>query len=271
MIPVALNADRFPDDDAGKFFRTVMKTNNWPQGIWIVAPDGKVLAFHYFRAMNGESPSKGKARWAQETLDAIEKGLTAFGPLQPRELKPHNPIPERGIGLLSNDGVRLAAFGTYLRNGKRDGDPVVDSIILTAEEWKTFQPRKLEVGAEWSVSEKAARRFAPVLSPLTDSIYAPLPKDAKIAKIDCRVEKADAKRVLIRLTGTWETEHFREDNPKLPIRADAKADGYAEYDPAKKQVTSLLLVLKGNYRNVPPWDTVKSTAGVVEWQLDSEK
>ena len=84
-------------------------------------------------------------------------------------------------------------------------------------------------------------------------------------------ESADAKRTLIRLTGGWETEHFRDENPKLPIRATATADGYAEFDAEKKQLTSVLLVLHGNYRNVPPWDSAKPTAAVVEWKLEAAK
>ena len=114
MIPVTLNTDRMPNDDAGKFFKEAMKSSRWPQGIWIIAPDGKVLAFHYYRPVSGESPERGKARWTRELLEAVETGLNAFGPVKEREVKPHNPLPDRGVGLREDGGARLAALWRLL-------------------------------------------------------------------------------------------------------------------------------------------------------------
>ena len=42
-VPVALNANRIPNDDAGRFFQAIMRQSRWPQGIWIASPEGKVL------------------------------------------------------------------------------------------------------------------------------------------------------------------------------------------------------------------------------------
>jgi hypothetical protein len=271
MVPVALNTDRMPNDAAGQFFKDVMKSSRWPQGIWIVSPDGKVLAFHYFRPESGESPERGKSRWTREMLAAIDEALKAFGPVTPREAIGGTPFPDRGLGVREDGSVRLAVNSTYLRNGKREGDPVVDSVIVPADEWKQFSPPKEDDGAEWAIPEETARRFALVLSPLTDSLYTPQPKDCKAADFACRIEGVTEGRILIHMIGGWQTEHFRDGDPKLPIRARSVADGYAEYDPVKKQLTSFLLVFHGTYRNVPPWDGVKKTGGVVEWRLKPAK
>jgi hypothetical protein len=271
MIPVALNTNRIPDDDAGKFFKEVMKSSRWPQGIWIVSPEGKVLAFNYFQSAKNESPERGRLRWVRETLGAVEDGLKAFGSVTQREGTPHDSMPDRGVGLLEDVGVRLAIYAITIHNGKRDGDPVVDSTILSGDDWKSFSPQRSEVGQQWTIPETAAKKLVPALSPITDAIYSPLANDAKLAKLTCKIESVEANRVLIQLKGKWETEHFREGDRQLPIRAAAAADGYMEYDPAKKQVTSLLLVLRGAYRSVPPWDTPRSTAGVIEWKLAPTK
>lgn len=271
MVPVALNANRIPDDDAGKFFQKIMKQSGWPQGIWIASPEGKVLAFHYLKDVSGESPAQTRVRWVRETLEAIDAGLKAFGPVTPRTLKEHDSMPDRGVGLREEGGVRLACYVTGLRKGQRDGDPVVDSVILSADDWKTFQPPKLDGGAEWSIPEAVVKKLAPALSPMTDSIYAPQTKDAKSAKLTCRIQRVETDRIFIRLDGNLKTEHFRDGDPKLPIRATAEFEGYAYYDTVKKQMTSLLLVFHGSYRNVPPWDQPKATASVVEWNLKANQ
>ena len=58
FVPVALNADRLPKSDDGDFFRTLKK--QWPQGLWAVTPDGRVLGFHYHRPKPGESYAEGQ-------------------------------------------------------------------------------------------------------------------------------------------------------------------------------------------------------------------
>ena len=140
-------------------------------------------------------------------------------------------------------------------------------MILSVEEWKSFVPPKLEPGTEWSIPDSAARRFVPALSPITDSIYSPLPKDAKSVGIICRVERRELDKVIIRMKGNWESEHFRDGDPKLPIRANASAEGYCIYDAAAKSMTSFLMVFRGAFRNVPPWNNSRQTAAVVEWTL----
>jgi len=266
-VPVALNANRIPNDDAGRFFQAIMRQSRWPQGIWIASPEGKVLAFHYFQVKSGESPAQSKARWVQETVAAVEAGLKSFGPVEPRKLAAHDSMPDRGCGFCSS-GVRLAVYARFLKDGKSDGDPVVDSVTIPTDEWKAFGHPDATVGTAWSIPEATARRLAPVLSPITDSIYTPQAGDVKMAQLRCRVESVDADRIWIRYTGNLESLHNRDGDAKLPIRAAASADGFGAWDRKQNRLTALVLVFRGSYRNVPPWDQAKSVGGVVEWQLE---
>jgi hypothetical protein len=267
MVPFALNANRIPKSEAGEFFRKVIDEKKWPQGIWIVSPEGKILAFHYFRPKPEEKSAEWKARWARETREAVEEGLKAFGAVAERPPLPAaDPLPERGCGCTKEGGARLAVYVTGMRNGRKEGDPVVDSVILTEKEWHSFLPEKVAQGFEWTIPEEATKRFSPVLSPMTDSIYTPQPKDVQVATLKATIDKVEGNVARVRLTGSWEATHYREEDPKLPIRTAATAEGVMFLDAGGKSVRSLLLVFKGTYRNIPPYDkTTQPTAAVVEW------
>ena len=84
-MPVALNADRLPDTDDGRFFRVLLQ--RWPQGLWVVTPDGKTIGFHYHKAKAGESYSEGQKRWVNDTIAMLRDAEKEAGPLPPREVK----------------------------------------------------------------------------------------------------------------------------------------------------------------------------------------
>jgi hypothetical protein len=269
-IPVALNANRIPKTAGGAFFKAILDKKGWPQGIWIVAPDGRILAFHYFKTQPGESPRAGQERWTRETLEALETGIKAFGPLPPRNPKQCNAFNSRGVGCADDGSVRVALYCRQLRGTKFEGEPVVDSVVLSPAEWAAFTPPKAETGTGWSIRPEVAKRFVPVLSPITDSIYSPRPGDAKEARLTAEVEAVTGGVARVRLTGHWETLHNRDGDPKLPLRMTADAEGVALYDVDRKAMKALLLVLKGTFRNVPPWDKPQPTAGVIEWVAGKE-
>jgi len=87
-----------PDDAGGKFFKAVLRKQDWPQGLWVVSPEGEILAFHYFKGKTGETFAAGQQRWVQETRAAISAGLTAFGPVEPRKVQATDPLEHRGCG-----------------------------------------------------------------------------------------------------------------------------------------------------------------------------
>jgi hypothetical protein len=167
--------------------------------------------------------------------------------------------------------VRLAVASGFVRDSRRDGDPAIDSIELAAGAWAAFKPPRPVVGTRWDLPGPVAKSFAKALGPLTDSIYTPRAEDATTASLRGEVEAVSGTAVLIRLTGRWETTHDRDGGTKAPVRCAATADGWAEYDTGSGQVRALLLVFRGTYRGIPPWDNPKPTGAVVEWRATVAK
>lgn len=266
MVPFALNTNRVPNDDGGKFFKAVLRKQDWPQGLWVVSPEGKILAFHYYRVKAGEKYAAGQKRWIEETRAAIEEGLKAFGAVEPRKAQKTDPLKNRGVGKLPDGGVRLAVYAHgMLKNGKKDGEPIVDSAHLKASDWAAFTPSDLTVGKSWTISAEAVNKLVPVLSPMTDAIFTPQPKDATTAELKATVQKVENGKAQIKLTGKLESMHNRDGDPKFPIRASATLEGLLECDAKSKEPRALLLVSQGEYRRST---APQATAGVIEWRAE---
>jgi hypothetical protein len=262
MVPFALNTNRVPDDAGGRFFKTVLRKQDWPQGLWVVAPDGEILAFHYYKPRTAETFAAGQERWIKETRAAIEAGLKAFGPVTMRKAETTDPLKNRGCGCSANGVVRLAVYAHGMRKDRKEGEPVVDSAMLTATEWASFAPADLTVGKSWTIAPEAVSKLVPVLSPMTDAIFTPQPKDATKKDLTAKIESVSNGRALIRLSGELETKHNRDGNPKFPISAEATIEGLALFDGTKKEVQALLLVTHGKYNRSA---ATQATAGVIEW------
>jgi len=253
-VPVALNADRLPDTDAGRFFRALL--GRWPQGLWVVTPAGDTLGFHYHRPVAGDGFARNQQRWADDTLAMLTDALAKAGPLPPRTVAAADPFPDRGHGRTAAGGVRLAVSVIGLRSGRQEGPPALDSITLDAADWKAFvQPGK----PEWTVPEAAAKRFAPALSPVTDSIFVPRPADVSTATVTAKVVREAGGKLVIRYRGQWESKHLRDGDPKFPIRCAATGEGVGVYDSTAGKLVSLIWLLTGTAENTP-------TAAVVEWE-----
>lgn len=264
FVPVALNTDRLPKDADGQFFRELMK--RWPQGLWVVTPDGKTLSFDYHKPDSKLNYKQNQEKWLTGTQTMLAEGVKAAGELKPRNVRAVNPFPDRGLGLTKDGGARLAATVIGLRNGKQDGSPAVDSAILTKEEWAAFAPPGGKT--EWTLPEAAMKKFAVALAPVTDSIYVPMAKDVTRAEVSAKVFREENGVAVIRLTGKWESKHNRDGNAKFPIAASATGDGIAMYDTAKKEMAAVLFVLKGTYTNGA---ATTLTAAVVEWQVEKKE
>jgi hypothetical protein len=258
FVPVALNTDRLPDTAAGNFFRKLM--SRWPQGLWVVTPAGETLAFHYHKQQPGDNYARNQQRWADDTVAMLKEAVAKLGDVPPRRVPASDPFPDRGVGLSAEGGVRLAVSVIGLRNGNQEGPPAVDSVRLTAAEWAAFAPPAGQ--SEWTIPVDAGKRFAPALSPLTDSIFVPRPADVTAATISARVAREGEGAWVIRYRGKWESKHNRDGNPKFPIRAMASGEGVGVYDPAAKRLRSLVWVLTGTYRN---GSQATPTASVIEW------
>jgi hypothetical protein len=240
----------------------------WPQGLWVVTPEGKVLAHHYHRNTPGLSYRDNAGKWVDDTVAMLEKAVRAAGKLPPRAVRAANPFPDRGVGLTQDGGARLAVSVIGQLRGKQEGAPAVDSVLLTKDEWAAFAPP--DGKAEWTLPEAVGQKFAPALSHLTDSILAPRPADVTTVEVAATVVRRADGLVVVRYTGAWRSRHLRDGNEKFPITAEATGRGVGVYDPDAKAMRSLVWVLNGKYRNGATATPV-STAAVVEWVADESK
>jgi len=260
-----LNTDRLPKGAEGDFFRELMK--RWPQGLWVVSPEGKTLAFHYHKPDSKKNYAENQRAWIDGTVAMLDEGIGASGALKPRNARTVNPFPDRGLGLAKEGGARFAVTVIGLdRGGKQEGPPAVDSVRLTKTEWAEFAPPKGTM--DWTLSESAAKKFAVALAPVTDSIFVPQLKDVTSAEVSAKVIRDEDGVVVIRFEGKWESEHFRDGDPKFPINASASGTGIAVFDRKKAEMRSVLFVLNGTYRN---GRVAKPTASVVEWQTEKPR
>src|SRR5207249_2210280 len=159
FVPVAVNLYKVRNakDAGGELFRSVQRQKDQYQGIWVVSPQGKVLAAHH----NFKSPKT----WSQEVLETVDSALQSFGPVTARVVKPANPLPARGHGVQPDGSVNLALHARQMLGGGRqtappgvaasrlwlwdgalrpDGPAVIDSLTLTAKDWAALMPPKTE-------------------------------------------------------------------------------------------------------------------------------
>jgi hypothetical protein len=266
LVPVALNTDRLPDTADGRFFRNLL--GDFSQGLWVVTPAGKVLGFHYHKPRPGDTWAENQRRWAADTVAFVRDALKAAGPVPPRKLGDRaDPLAGRGKGATPDGDVRLAVGVVELdRAGRHQGPPVVDSAYLTAGRWAAFRPPAgAEAGRTWTIPEDAAARLAPALSPITDAIFSPRPDDVTKAVVTAKLERIGDGVGVVRYTGTWETFHNREDDPKYPVRTAATGEGVGVVDTKSGKLTAMAWVLTGTYRSHPAIDRPRRTAAVVEW------
>ena len=279
FVPVAVNLYKMRQarDAGGELFRSVQRQKDQYQGIWIVSPQGKVLAGHH--------EMKSHETWTQEVLDTIDAALKAFGPVPRREVKKANPLPFRGQGVQTDGSVCLAIYARQMLGGGRqaapagvaasylwlwdgvlrpDGPAVIDTLTLTAKDWTALAPPKTDVGTTWPVPEAVARQFCRVLIPSSDQSAMPRPGDAKLARLTGTVESVEAGLARIRLTGAWEAVHLQEGDAKRPLRGAATAQGIAVYDLKQQAMQSLLLVFSGSYGR-PIDEAVCAAGAAVEW------
>ena len=152
-------------------------------------------------------------------------------------------------------------------NGRRGGPTVVDSLQLSEERASGFTPMKdAKVGTECTVKESVATRFTPALSPMTDPIFSPTPADATTAKITAKVERVADGMTVVRYSGSWETAHNRDGDPKFPIGTTATGEGVGFFDVKTGKLNEMIWVLTGTYRNGPATEKPRTTGAVIEWK-----
>ncbi len=271
-VPVALNLYQVREDNgsAGAFFKAVQKQRPAQyQGLYLVSPEGKVLASH--------QEFKSDKTWTREVLADLTPGLKDFRDRPPRQMQKVNALPFRGVGVRPDGSVTLAVQERLVlvkdlgRAPPSDalGAIVPDSITLTAADWAAFAPPTREMGMKWVVPEAVARKFYPLLS-VSDTVFRD-PKEVTSVEIVGEVRKIVDGVATLSFTGHIAgTHHGTKNEAKLGNQISAEArllGGVGQYDTKAAQLGALTLVFDGQWRGWAPYDKTTSRFGaVVEWR-----
>jgi hypothetical protein len=264
-VPVALNLYeiRKARSPGGDFFRQVQKQRPAQyQGLYLVAPDGKVLASH--------QNFKSDRTWPQEVLADLEPGLRAFGKVKPRTVRPADPLPQRGLGARADGSACLAIFLRYPIQGiplRELPNPTIDNLVLTATEFRELAPPRAEDGARWDISPAVSRRFHRVLGPGDEDTMARL-HEVRSASFSGRVKSVEGAIAYLAYEGTIAGAHEMQSN-RGKCQGQAKLTGMGVYDLRARQMLSLVWVFDSTFRSPPPNDReARPYSGVVEWRRE---
>jgi hypothetical protein len=278
-VPVALNLYKIRQEkgEAGDFFRSVQRQKPNYQGLWLVSPEGKVLAAH--QDMSSMSDPHGK--WARTALADLEAGLKAFGPVSPRRVKKLQSLPYRGVGRHSDGRVALAVTDRWVfvqdlsRDAPRDalGATVLDSITLTAQEWKGLTPVDTKPASKWTVPEATARKFFPLLS-TGDTVFRDT-REVTSVRLAGRVEKVEGGVAYLTYEGEIAATHRgTKDEGREGKRCSSAAKllgGVGVCDIKSGKLLSLTMVFDGRFGNYTPYDSPARFGAVVEWSQEPAK
>lgn len=261
MIPVALNLYRIRSDPgpAGELFRSIQRQKDQYQGIWIVSPEGRVLAAHH--------EVRNHARWADEVLATIDAGLRAFGEVAPRPVAPEALLPQPGVGRRADGGVVLALSARYLHEGRPDGPPVIDRLSLSAADWAGLAPAPAALRTlaqqqrPWRVPEAVARQLCRGLSPVSDRSTMPEPEDVTAVELIGTVRGDRGGEPWIEYAGSIAAVSTRDGRTR---RAEARIEGALRYRGGTP--SELHLLLHGVYRDAPPYDAPREIGALFEWR-----
>jgi hypothetical protein len=263
--------------EAGDFFRSVQRQKPNYQGLWVVSPEGKVLAAH--QDMSSMSDPHGK--WAKTALADLEAGLKAFGTVSPRRIKKLQSLPYRGAGTQRDGRVPLAVTDRWVfvqdlsRDAPRNalGATVLDSITLTAQEWKGLIPVDAKPASKWVVPEATARKFFPLLS-TGDTVFRDS-REVTSVRLVCRVEKVEAGIAYLTYEGEIAATHRgTKDEGKEGKQCSSVAKilgGVGVYDIKSGKLLALTLVFDGRFCNYAPYDSPARFGAVVEWSREPAK
>ncbi len=166
-VPVALDRHTIAGDkgETGSIFRSIYQQEPQYQGLWLVAPDGRVLG------ATGRVPGD-VASWPQEALADLRTGMKKFGTIEPHRVTRVDSLPFRGKGVRPDGSVTLAVSDRRInvKNLSQEvppdavGELLLGSVTLSAAEWSTFAPRNASVGSRWDIPEAVGGDFFPMLA-----------------------------------------------------------------------------------------------------------
>jgi hypothetical protein len=267
FVPIAVNLYEIRDakNEAGDFFRAARLQKNQYQGLWVIAPDGKVLAGHH-------EHSEEVKKWTAEVLATIDTALEKAGPLTARKFEPRDVLPHWGKTVQKDGSVTLALWTRYFFQGKGIGKGAVDAVTFSAKQWQEFAPPEPASGdpvkgKTWHIAGKVASEFSRCLSTVSDKATMPTPDEVTEVDFTGSVERVKNGIASISYAGRISTLHTNPFNKKYVNTAHAKLRGIGTYDIAKREMVSLLWILEGSTRDVRATDQ-DPLAAVVEWRRD---
>ncbi len=262
FVPVAVNLYELRETNtpAAKVYRKIHKQKPQYQGFWIVTPAGKVLA--------GHQDYKSEETWPAEVYATLKKGLKAFGKVTPRKVSAHNPWPYRGKGIRPDGSARFAIYIRNINNGRLGGPGIIDSLTLSAKEFRELSPRAFQKGASWIVPDKVSRKLCKCLSPDSDLVTLPLPKEVKKVNLVGTVFDVKGNVAILTYQGNISAVHRHLYEKNKTNRCTARIQGAAEYDMKSRKMQALVFVLDGIFHNFQPFDReAQPIIAGVEWQL----
>jgi hypothetical protein len=267
-VPVAVPLYTIRDEKSpsGDFFRAVQKQRpEQYQGIYIVSPEGKVLAWQ------ARAPEK-RETWTSALVDVIETGVGAYGPVTVRKAEPVKLLPDRGVGRRKDGSIVLAVYGRTLSLGldrRGFGGVTFDSAVLSDKERQKLEFPGLKEGDDFQVDTSAVRKLHRVLSPASDCNTLARADEVEHASLSGKVDGILSDVVYLSFQGRIRGLHTWPFPPHKgkKIYAEVMLAGVGSCERKTGKLLSLLLLGDGRYRNFPPYDHVEKYGVVVEWRL----
>ncbi len=264
-VPVALNLYKIRDDktEAGDFFRKVQEQRpDQYQGIFVVTPEGKVLA--------NQAKQPEMKDWTRDLLDVLDDGLRAFGKVKPRKVAWVDPQPFRGVGVRDDGSIVLAVSTRTMLNGTNPngfGPAVLDRVELPADLVESLTVANSPRGTTWQVPPATMKQFYVMLTAISDKSTLPRPKEITEATLKGRVERVRDGIAYLSFEGTLAGEHVGEFDPYKgkKSRSELKLTGVGTCDARRGKLLSLTLIGDGQFRNFPPYDSPERFGAVAEW------
>lgn len=267
VVPVAVNLYKIREAKgaAGDFFREVQKQKpEMYQGVYVVDPDGKVLA------VQSREPEKPKS-WAGDLLEVLADGVKAYGTVTPRKAKWVDPQPFRGVGTTDDGGVVLAVTTRWMLLGleKRGlSKPTFDSVELTDAQAQSLSLAESPKGTTWQVPAGVVKQFHKVLSATSDKSSLPRANEVTDAKLEGRVERVADGVAYLTFAGKVSGSHLGDLDPNVGKRnySEMALTGVGTCEEKSGKLLSLLLVGEGVYKAFPPYDEARKFGAAVEWR-----
>ncbi|HUF62426.1 MAG TPA: hypothetical protein VMN36_10160 [Verrucomicrobiales bacterium] len=229
------------------------------QGIWLLAPDGRVLAIYGSGDAGLHWDPKINEPLVKDFLARVDGAVKEVGQAAPRKVEPVNTMPYRGVGVQPDGSVTLAAY---------INSRLLDSFTFDKSEWPAFAPARAEAGAEWTLPA-AARKFARIMSPIGDLGHLPPgPDDVTDVALTAKVVAIREGIAEIEYTGRIAATRRREDTAVSEAAMTVKGGG--TYGVAAGRMESVTLIFEGTFTGYPPYNKPVETAALAEWRRADE-